>query len=87
MGRTGEREREGKTLGDSRNSLGMTYSKVDLGQLQRFEQFEVTEAGPGGYAAGRGLGRAGSARAAGCLRQVLQCCQNGGHFLPLSPLP
>lgn len=47
MGRTGEREREGKTLGDSWNSLGMTYSKVDLGQLERFEQFEVTEAGPG----------------------------------------
>ena len=50
MGRTGEREREGKTLGDSWNSLGMTYSKVDLGQLERIEQFEMTEAGPGGCA-------------------------------------
>ena len=50
MGRTGEREREGKTLGDSWNSQGMTYSKVDLGQLEGIEQFEVTEAGPGGCA-------------------------------------
>ena len=44
-----ERERR-EDVGDSWNSLGMTYSKVDLGQLERIEQFEMTEAGPGGCA-------------------------------------